>query len=170
MNTWTVSGTVLINNRRIVCKGERKRVVLVKGSKWDETNNMKAQLNVFSHEMCSESKKRLAQMILILGSSKWPPISFNDSRTIADDSLWGLEWTFGTNLLRRQCTSPNSREWRSPPSTWEYSIFQKAAPLILKRIKVNRVHYRLRWWGICSWWWRRELRPLWAEIFFILVF
>ncbi len=35
-------------------KGERKRVVLVKGSKLDETNNMKAQLIIVSHEMCSE--------------------------------------------------------------------------------------------------------------------
>ncbi len=29
-------------------------------SKRDETNNLKAQLNVVSHEMCRKSKKRLA--------------------------------------------------------------------------------------------------------------
>ncbi len=96
MNTWTVSGTVLINNRRIVCKGERKRVVLVKGSKWDVTNTMKAQLNVVSHEMCSE-------------------------------------------FYHRQCTRPESREWRSP-RRHESFLFSEGSPLILKRIKVNRVH------------------------------
>ncbi len=85
MKRLTVSATGLIKNQRIVCKGEMKRVVLVKGSKWDVTNTMKDQLDVVSHEMCSE-------------------------------------------FYHRQCTSPESREWRSPPSTWEHSIFKKAAP------------------------------------------
>ncbi len=141
MKTQTVSATVLIKNQRIVCKGKRKRGS-ARWSKWDETNNMKAQLNVVSHEMCSESKKRwrfsLAQMIVILGSSEWLPITFNDSHTIADDSLWGLEWPL--EQISTDNVQARRVENEDPPSTWELSIFQKAVPLKVKRIEVNRVH------------------------------
>ncbi len=61
--------------------------------------------------------------------------------------------------------SPESREWRSPLSTWEDS-FSEGSPLIFERIEVGP-YFRLRWWWICSLWCRRELRPLWAEIFII---
>jgi hypothetical protein len=90
MKRLTESATGLIKNQRIVCKGERKRVVLAGQSEMKQTI-LKAQFHVVSHEMYRKSKSvsrfSLPQMIVILGSSKWPSSTTNDSHTIADDSL-----------------------------------------------------------------------------------
>ena len=119
-------------------KGERKRVVLVKGSKWDGTNNLKAQLNVVSHEMCRKSKSVsrfiLAQMILILGSSKGTSFTLKDSHTITM-----IVYEDSSDLISADNVQARRIENEDPLLTWELSIFQKAVPLITKR-EVNRVH------------------------------
>jgi hypothetical protein len=91
-------------------------------------------------------------MIVILGSSKWTPISTNDSHTIADDSLWGLEWTFGTNLLHRQWDKPGESRMKIPSVDLRAFYFQRAAPSFSRESKLvesisdwDEVKYGMKW-------------------------
>ncbi len=54
MKNRTESGTFLIKNRRIVCKGE-KRVELA--GRREKTNTFKAPFYVVTHEMCRERER-----------------------------------------------------------------------------------------------------------------
>jgi hypothetical protein len=45
-----------------------------------------------------------------------------------------------SEFYHRQWGKPGASRMKIPSSTWEHSIFKKAAPLIAKRIKVHRVH------------------------------
>ncbi len=65
------------------------------------------------------------QIIVIFRSSKWPPITFNDSQTIADDCV-------SPDLSQIYHRQSGSREWRSSVELRAF-YFRK----------VSRVHFRL---------------------------
>jgi hypothetical protein len=74
MKTLTESGTLLIKNRRIVFKSE-KRVVL-DGRRVMKQNTMKDPLYVVSHEMCRkrEQKRERGQLLVLFFSFEHVPI------------------------------------------------------------------------------------------------
>jgi hypothetical protein len=77
------------------------------------------------------------QMIVILGSSKWPSFTLKDSHTITM-IVYRQIWAFGPNLPQ---TMGQARrvENEDPLVDLRAFYFQKTAPLIVKR-EVNRVH------------------------------